>query len=112
MLAGHVADHLAVWEHKLSAALALDAASDAGLGPTLARYPADQRISAERDARVDLGGGAVLDVYVTASPSTETSQVTVSFGQVWLRVLGPAPPLSSELVSDGTAVWAPNSDGD
>jgi competence protein ComEC len=112
LLASQVADHLAVWEHKLNTALALDAASDAGLGPTLARYPADQRISADQDDRVDLGGGAVLDVYVTTSSSTEPSQVTVSFGQVWLRVLGRAPPLTSELVSDGTAVWSPNSDGD
>jgi competence protein ComEC len=113
LLVSQVADHLAVWEHKLSAALALDAASDAGLGPTLARYPADQRISADHDDRVDLGGGAVLDVYVTTtSSSTEPSQVTVSYGQVWLRVLGRSPPLTSELVSDGTAVWSPNSDGD
>jgi hypothetical protein len=111
LLASQVADHLAVWEHKLSAALALDAASDAGLGPTLARYPADQRISAERDERVDLGGGAVLDVYATASHSAQTSQVTVSFGQVWLPVLGRSPPVAYELVSDGTTAWA-STDGD
>jgi ComEC/Rec2-related protein len=42
-----VADHLAVWEHKLDLVVALDDASQAGLAPTLARYPAAGRLRAD-----------------------------------------------------------------
>ena len=117
MLASQVADHLAVWEHKLDSVLRLDPAADAGLGLTLARYPADRGIFAsDEDERVDLGGGAALDVYANGANAPDNQagpQVTVSFGQVWLLVLGPTAPsrLPSELVSDGTELWA-SSDGD
>src|SRR5260370_34497792 len=103
MLASQVADNLAVWEHKLDAALPLDARAEAGLGLTLARYPAGQRVSADVDRRVDLGGGAVLDVYAHTA-SAPAHSVTVSFGQAWLLVFGRSPP--SHLVSDGNALWA------
>ena len=116
MLASQVADHLAVWEHKLDSALGRDPSAEAGLELTLTRYPADQRINVDQDERINLGGGAALDVYanVAEAPDSQPApRVTVSFGQVWLLVLGPTAPsrLPSELVSDGTELWA-SSDGD
>jgi hypothetical protein len=116
LLAGQVADHLAVWEHKLDNVLQLDAAAESGLGPTLARYPADQRLNAEQDERMDLGGGAVLDVYATAPDNPRAPRVALSFGTVWLPLFGHPPPpdetqnqrelAPSEVVSDGTELWA------
>ena len=114
MLASQVADHLAVWEHKLDSVVRLDSAAEAGLGLTLARYPADRRINAPaEDDRIDLGGGAALDVYANGADGQTGRQVTVSFGHVWLLILGRSPPLlaaPTELVSDGTDVWT-SSDG-
>jgi hypothetical protein len=108
MLAGQVAEHLALWEHKLDNAINLDAAADAGLGLTLAHYPADQRLNTEQDARIDLGGGAALDVYAYA-PESRAARVAVSFGNIWLPLFGqrPAP---SELASDGIDLWAISAD--
>jgi competence protein ComEC len=113
MLAGQVADHLALWEHKLDSVLGLDPAAETSLGLTLARYPADQRLSADRDERIDLGGGAVLDVYAHAPDSQAAARASISYGQVWLPLLGhptSPSPLSNvarlELVSDGIGVWA------
>jgi hypothetical protein len=117
MLASQVADHLAVWEHKLDGVVPLDAAAEAGLGLTLARYPADRRINAQTDdERIDLGGGAALDVYANGAnaPNGQAGpRATVSFGQLWLLVLAPPPlrpTVPTELVSDGTDLWA-TSDG-
>jgi hypothetical protein len=125
-LASQVADHLAVWEHKLDSVLWLDLAAERGLGLTLARYPADQRSSAEQDERIDLGGGAAMDVYAGARAGQTSSRpagglanagVSVSFGRIWQPVLGrPPSPMETdatvapgsgawELVSDGTDVW-------
>jgi competence protein ComEC len=108
MLAAQVADRLAVWEHALDRVVRLDAAAEAGLGPTLARYPAEQRSNADQDQRIDLGGGAVLDVYAESEPDSQsTPRAAVSFGSVWL----PLPRQAEELVSDGTALWAASDDG-
>ena len=72
-LVREVAGHLALWEHKLDAAVQLDASAGKALTLTLSRYPADQQLvlSGNDTARqitlqgtgdVDLGGGAVLEV--------------------------------------------------
>jgi competence protein ComEC len=61
-LLGQVGAHLAVWEHRLNTAVALDSSAHKALGLTLARYPADQLIDAATPARLDMGGGAALDV--------------------------------------------------
>ncbi|HEV7662495.1 MAG TPA: ComEC/Rec2 family competence protein, partial [Chloroflexota bacterium] len=66
-LASEVAQQLAVWEHKLDIALALDAAAESGMATTLGRYPADRRLTPAEDDRIDLGGGAVLDVYAVVA---------------------------------------------
>jgi competence protein ComEC len=92
-LASAVADHLAVWEHKLDAVLALDARAAYGLGPTLARYPPDQLLDPAADTRFDLGGGAVLDIYAADRQPIGVA-VSISFGADWWPIVGrPPPPL-------------------
>jgi competence protein ComEC len=119
-LAAQVADHLDVWEHRLDAVLQLDSDAQAGLGLTLARYPAAQQLDAATDARLDLGGGAALDIY--AAEAQSSPGVSVSFGRVWLPlagrpprpatidrsqlVPGPGALPAADQVSDGIDVWA------
>jgi len=122
-LADQVAECLAVWEHRLDAVLELDPSTQTGLSFTLGRYPAEQRLDAADDARLDLGGGAAVDVYGSAAQATPA--VSISFGSVWLSLVGrpPAPEASvgwsssppqaagpaGHLVSDGTDVWMADS---
>jgi hypothetical protein len=88
-----VAEHLALWDHKLDSLVCLDATADAGVGLTLARYPADRFLRADSDARIDLGGGAALDLYATARPG-----VSISYGDDWIPLSGkPPPPQSGQL---------------
>jgi len=119
-LADQVAECLAVWEHRLDAVLELDPSAQTGLSFTLGRYPAELRLDAADDARLDLGGGAAVDVYGSAAQATPA--VSISFGSVWLSLVGrpPAPDASvgwsssppqaaGHLVSDGTDVWMADS---
>jgi competence protein ComEC len=85
-LASQVAEHLALWEHKLDSLVQLDSAADAGLGLTLARYPADRFLTADRDMRIDLGGGAALDIYASARAG-----VSISNGRRWIPISGKPP---------------------
>lgn len=141
LLASRVADHLAIWEHKLDSVLCLDPAAEAELRLTLERYPPTQRVDAQVDMRIDLGGGAAVDVYGQdrrqgggsvanadgqdggAAGSPSEAGVSVSFGRVWVPLVGrpPAPASgapeqalrvdepASDLVSDGEAFWADDS---
>ena len=76
-LVREVAGHLALWEHKLDAAVQLDASAGKALALTLSRYPADQQLvlsgndnerqislerTGEATGEVELGDGAVLEV--------------------------------------------------
>ncbi|HEY0583601.1 MAG TPA: hypothetical protein VGE94_15565, partial [Chloroflexota bacterium] len=156
-VAAGVADRLALWEHKLDVVVALDAAAEAGLAPALARYPADRQAHGAADRRIDFGGGAVLDIYAASdeeaalspglgqlqrasgSASPRTSSVALSFGAVWLALIGqPPPPVAAamssqrrtepdaqqdqlaiglagtpavELASDGFSVWRADGSG-
>jgi hypothetical protein len=83
-LAAEVADNLAVWEHGLGVVVALDSAAETRLRLTLERYPAEQLVDAHSIERLDLGGGAVLDLYPGPSAA-------VSFGQEWVRLIGDPP---------------------
>jgi ComEC/Rec2-related protein len=56
---------LAVWEHKLDAAVQVGAEPERALALALERYPADERIvvtRADGHRRVDLGGGVALEL--------------------------------------------------
>jgi competence protein ComEC len=61
LLVGAVATHLAVWEHQLDVLL-LDASAERGVALTLSRYPAGRVSRLEPPARIEVGGGAVLEV--------------------------------------------------
>jgi hypothetical protein len=85
-----LADALPVWEHGVDTLLVLDGAAQAREGALLQRYTATHQIEPPlADTRVDLGGGAALDVQ--ANSSDQPADVSVSFGAVWLSLLGSAP---------------------
>jgi ComEC/Rec2-related protein len=64
-LAQDVADHLAVFEHKLDRVIVLDPGAEKALGLTLARYPADQLTRAPAGTQLNLGAGQLLTVAST-----------------------------------------------
>ena len=100
-LASQAATHLSVWEHRLDSVLQLDPAAQAGLGPTLARYPPERQFDATVDAHIDLGGGAALEVrQVDGQP---LAHVSIGYGRIEL-LLNTLP--AAELVSDGVAIWS------
>jgi hypothetical protein len=125
VVARQIAERLPVWEHGIHAALALDEESHTGIEAALERYPAAAHVSPDVDGRIDLGGGAVLDVYADApgEPRGPRAGVSVSFGRVWVQLVGrpprpsmvpgdpdSAPPviesMGRELLrSDGVAIW-------
>jgi ComEC/Rec2-related protein len=88
-LTSAVAQRLAVWEHGLGAVAPLDAEAEARLAPTLDRFPAETVLLPDAADRMDLGGGAVLDTYAGRAAS-------VSFGRLWLRLLGRPPTPSAD----------------
>jgi ComEC/Rec2-related protein len=70
LLANQVAARLPVWEHQLDSVLVLDEATESKLALTLGRYPAERELSAATTRRVDLGGGATLEVAPTGGGAT------------------------------------------
>ncbi len=117
-LAALVGEQLDVWERSLSAVVVVAPDDEPLLAETVRRYPAAVRLVGVEDARLDLGDGAVLDVFADAGPG-----VSVSYGAVWLPVAGRPPPpttedsngataavprpreAAAELLSDGTSIW-------
>jgi competence protein ComEC len=102
-LAEQVRLGLSVWERALDLAVVVDPADAPRLDQVLQAYPATQLADASADARLDLGAGAVLDIF--AAPVAE---LRASYRQVSLALVGPAlSPSSSkaEIVSDGVRVW-------
>jgi ComEC/Rec2-related protein len=63
-LAARVAEHMAVWEHRLDVVVAFDGRANAALGPTLARYPPVQLVVAQnaRPLALPVGGGHTLRI--------------------------------------------------
>jgi competence protein ComEC len=98
-LANQVADRLTVWEHQLDSVVQLDQAAHGGLGLTLARYAPVQQLDVTSAARVDLGGGAALDV--SAPDRQPKPEVSISFGRIQLALF----QADTQLVSDGSEVW-------
>jgi competence protein ComEC len=63
VLVEQVADHLAVWEHKLDLVVVRDAGAERALGLTLARYPAEQLVrDTSASARLDVGATQTLSI--------------------------------------------------
>ncbi len=84
-----VGSRLPAWQHSLDAIVVLPsaAAPAADVAPMTARYPTSRLITVPTDGRIDLGGGAVLDLYATGS-----NAAAVRFGGVWIRLSGRPPP--------------------
>ncbi len=95
-LASLVGDRLNVWERSLYAVVVLAPDQEAGLAEVLRRYPAQRRLSGEGDARLELGGAA-LDVF---SSSAGEPSVAVSFGEVWVPLVG-LPPVPTVVPDRG-----------
>jgi ComEC/Rec2-related protein len=85
LLANQVAARLPVWEHQLDSVLVLDEPAESKLALTLARYPAERRLSAAATRRMDLGGGATLEV--VPSGGGATLEVVPSGGGATLEVV-------------------------
>jgi competence protein ComEC len=62
-----VADHLALWEHKLDQVIVLDPGAERAVSLTLARYPTDQLTRAGPSLQLDLGAGQRLSVSSTSA---------------------------------------------
>jgi len=63
LLVDQVADHLAVWEHKLDLVIVCDPGAERAVGLTLARYPADQLVrGTPASQRLNVGMGQALSV--------------------------------------------------
>jgi hypothetical protein len=72
-LANQVAEHLAVWEHKLDVVVVADANASRAVALTLARYPADRLIQlATPQSRVDVGSGVLIDL--RSGPTTSAAR--------------------------------------
>jgi hypothetical protein len=99
LLANQVAANLPVWEHQLDSVLVLDEVADSKLALTLGRYPAERRLYADATRRVDLGGGAILDI-AGLGP-----RLSIAFGAVQLGLPDATRGPPWELVSDGAATW-------
>jgi competence protein ComEC len=82
-LAERVRESLPVWEHTLALAVVLDPADERGLEDTLRQYPAGHVWDASADARLDLGRGAVVDLFAYPRPA-----VGVGYGETWIPVAG------------------------
>jgi hypothetical protein len=80
-----VRQELAVWERSLDVALVLDAADAPRLGQVLQAYPARLLTTAEQDARLELGRGAVLDVF-----GPPVGEVRLSYGDASLSLTEPS----------------------
>jgi hypothetical protein len=64
------------------------------------RYPPAVILTAERESRVHLGQGAVLDLYPSAD-QRGIGSAWLTYGDVWIHLAGlPAPPQSD--TKDGT----------
>jgi competence protein ComEC len=67
-LVGEVADHLALWEHKLNRVIVFDPGGEKALGLTLARYPADEVRRAGSIAEVEAEPDQVLTIASERGP--------------------------------------------
>jgi hypothetical protein len=94
-LASLVGERLNVWETSITAVLLLAESDEASLAETLRRYPPEIRLPATQDMRLELGGGAAVEVYVD---DTGTQGVSVSYGNTWVQLAGLPPEPEAERV--------------
>ncbi|MBV9355809.1 MAG: ComEC/Rec2 family competence protein [Chloroflexi bacterium] len=99
-----VGGRLPTWQHSLDAIVLLDPSSAAGVSSLVARFPTHQLLATPTDGRIDLGGGAVLDLY-----AADADAAAVRFGSVWIRLSGrPPPALDAARFDAPLALFAPS----
>jgi competence protein ComEC len=86
-LGGMVGSRLPAWQHSLDAIVLLASPPTPGVSSLVDRFPTRQLLTAPPDGRIDLGGGAVLDLY-----AAEADAAAIRFGSVWIRLSGRPPP--------------------
>jgi hypothetical protein len=104
-LGAQVGSRLPAWQRSLDAIVVLPSAPapTADLAPITARYPTPRLVTVPTEGRIDLGGGAVLDLYATGS-----NAAAIRFGSVWIRLSGRPPPPSDAADFDAPVdVYAP-----
>jgi competence protein ComEC len=102
-LGGLVGSRLPAWQHSLDAIVVLAPASATSVSSLVARYPTRQLLTTT-DGRIDLGGGAVLDLY-----AAEANAAAIRFGGVWIRLSGRPPPAPDAARFDAPlALFAPS----
>jgi hypothetical protein len=103
LLVNQVAARLPVWEHQLDSVLVLDEAAASKLALTLGRYPAEHRLSAAATSRVDLGGGATLEVVPTGGGTTP--DIVPPGGGTTLHVVPPGGGPTLDPLAPNPALW-------
>lgn len=83
-LASRVADQLAVWQPGLDLVVATDPAARTVAGGLAAYYPIGRTLLVTTDARVDIGGGAMLDLYGAADTRNPSAALSYQGGATWL----------------------------
>jgi competence protein ComEC len=80
---------LPAWQRSLDAIVVLPSARapTVSVASITTRYPTPRLVTVPTDGRIDLGGGAVLDLYATGS-----NAAAIRFGSVWIRLSGRPPP--------------------
>ncbi len=98
-LAALVGDRLNVWERSIHAVVVGDLEQEKSLAEVLRRYPPEVRLRGDRNARLDLGG-AVVDIF---ADGPEGGAVAVTYGDVWIPLVG-TPPVGSAASDPGPPV--------
>lgn len=93
-----LADELPVWQSGPDLVLATDADAQAVAAQLVARDGPGRRTArallATDDRRIDLGGGAVVDIYAPRGAGAQIPSASVSYRATWVALHGqpPAPP--------------------
>lgn len=95
-LAQQVTQVLPVWEHGLGALVLLQGASASATASLVKKYPPSLTLPPEAGGELDLGDGAVLDVY---PHNVGPADAALRYGNVWVGLNGaPPPPDDSDAV--------------
>jgi competence protein ComEC len=99
-----VGSRLPPWQHSLDAIVLTAPEPTASVSSLVARFPTRQLLTTPVDGRVNLGGGAVLDLYGGGA-----NGASVRFGGVWIRLSGRPPPAADTARFDAPlALFAPS----
>jgi hypothetical protein len=83
-LASRVADQLPVWQPGLDLVVATDPDAQTVAGSLGTYYPIGRTLLVMTDARIDIGGGAILDLYGPAETRNATAALSYRNSATWL----------------------------